>query len=87
MKIIKNLWKLKGLVGFTILNAFLTLLIKVIGLLINVSVLYLIGFVLIDICAHLPYPTYLQSIYVLVFFKIMIWVFTYKKSKQEKEII
>jgi len=81
MKLIKNLWRLKGLVMFTILNAFITLLIKLSLLLMQISFLYLIGYLLIDMYAELPYPTYLQSLYALLFFKIMIWVFTYKKSK------
>lgn len=87
MKLIKKLWELKKLLGFTFINMILYLLVLVARNFIELSILWGIGYVLLHTIANLSFPDYLPGLALMLFVKICVKSITPKiKNKNEDYI-
>lgn len=78
--IIKNLWRNKKLVGFTILNAGLFALINAVKFGIQTANIWLLGYFLIERFLGLPYVSLWHSFAYAIILKIAVIIYS-QKSK------
>lgn len=81
MKIIKNLWSNRKLLGFTILNAILFTIINLIKFGLQSSFMWVLGYFLVESFLNQPYVSYINFFAYFFLLKISITILDSKKSK------
>lgn len=82
MKVFKNIWSNRKLIGFTFLNSILFTIINLVKFGLQSSFVWVLGYFLIEVFLKQPYVSFINSFAYFFLLKISVAILTYKKSKE-----